>query len=220
MLENSVNVLSLLAENIYAPTYSNGLKEVAGFLGFKWTDANASGLQSILWRYDWESSRNEGLKLKLLRYNIEDCRALMNVFDWICTINEPNGRNEYLPETKQVNLYKWGITEYAIKDFDDINSKAYFNYQRHHIALRKSARKIVHRRRDNRLKLLNKPQRRISQFPAKCPRCRSSDLVVHPAEKVQIDLIFMKNGFKSSITEYSGGPFLCKKCKGKLRASI
>lgn len=49
-IESSVNLLSVIYARIYFPTYSNGLKEIARFLGFEWGDPLASGLQSIVWR--------------------------------------------------------------------------------------------------------------------------------------------------------------------------
>ena len=36
--------------HVYFPVYSNGLKDVAGYLGFSWTEPDASGLQSLVWR--------------------------------------------------------------------------------------------------------------------------------------------------------------------------
>ena len=48
-LESPVNLLSVIFGQIYFPTYSNGLKEIAGWLGFRWSDRDSSGLQSIVW---------------------------------------------------------------------------------------------------------------------------------------------------------------------------
>jgi predicted RecB family nuclease len=50
IINNSVNILSIIYPSVYFPTYSNGLKEIANYLGFNWTDEDASGLQSIIWR--------------------------------------------------------------------------------------------------------------------------------------------------------------------------
>jgi predicted RecB family nuclease len=38
-LESSVNILSVIFGQIYFPTYSNGLKEITAWLGFKWVGA-------------------------------------------------------------------------------------------------------------------------------------------------------------------------------------
>jgi predicted RecB family nuclease len=42
-LESPINLLSVIFGQIYFPTYSNGLKDIAGWLGFKWSDQDVSG---------------------------------------------------------------------------------------------------------------------------------------------------------------------------------
>ncbi len=37
---------------------------------------------------------------------------------------------------KQENIFKWGVTVFALDNFNEINAKAYFDYQREHIFLR------------------------------------------------------------------------------------
>ena len=76
MNEKLVNTLSLLYGKVYFPTYSNGLKEIGAFLGFHWSDAKASGIQSINWRLQWEEHLGEEFKDRILEYNHEDCEAL------------------------------------------------------------------------------------------------------------------------------------------------
>ena len=51
-LEARINLLSVIFGQIYFPTYSNRLKEIAGWLGFKWSEQEASGLQAIIWRQE------------------------------------------------------------------------------------------------------------------------------------------------------------------------
>jgi len=70
---HSFNVLSVIYGTLYFPTYSNGLKSIASFLGFTWSDPNASGLMSLLWREQWERSNDEAWKQKILTYNHDDC---------------------------------------------------------------------------------------------------------------------------------------------------
>lgn len=59
ILKHSVNILSVIYSHVYFPTYSNELKDIGSYIGFKWTDANASGIQSLVWRKRWEMSRDE-----------------------------------------------------------------------------------------------------------------------------------------------------------------
>jgi predicted RecB family nuclease len=71
-----VNVNKFIYGKVYFPTRSNTLKDLGRVLGATWTDPDASGLQSIIWRTQWQASRDAKLKEQLLRYNIEDCNAL------------------------------------------------------------------------------------------------------------------------------------------------
>jgi predicted RecB family nuclease len=41
-----VNLLAMTFARVYFPTFSNGLKEIAGYLGFQWSDSAATGIQS------------------------------------------------------------------------------------------------------------------------------------------------------------------------------
>ena len=45
---NCVNILSLFYAHVYLPIYSNDLKSVANFLGFKWSHEEVSGIQSAV----------------------------------------------------------------------------------------------------------------------------------------------------------------------------
>jgi predicted RecB family nuclease len=76
LIDHSLNLLSIIYGSIYFPTYSNGLKEISRYLGFEWFDASASGLQSLNWRVEWEFSKNDNLRQRLITYNADDCKAL------------------------------------------------------------------------------------------------------------------------------------------------
>src|SRR5437867_2846555 len=93
IIKSSCNLLSFFYSHIYLPTYTNGLKEIANFLGFQWTADNASGLQSIVWRQTWEKTHDESMKDSLILYNKEDCLALMKVKDLIYAIVENESTN-------------------------------------------------------------------------------------------------------------------------------
>ena len=45
-IEHAVNLLSFVFAHIYFPTFSNGLKDIAGYLGFRWSGSPASGTRS------------------------------------------------------------------------------------------------------------------------------------------------------------------------------
>jgi predicted RecB family nuclease len=75
-VRTGVNLLSVIFAQIYFPTYSNGLKDIARWLGFNWSVEGASGVQSIMWRDEWEQTKAPLPKEKLIAYNSEDCAAL------------------------------------------------------------------------------------------------------------------------------------------------
>src|SRR5262249_34676579 len=83
ILDRLVNVLSIVYAHFYFPTYSNRLKEIGDVLGCSWSDENASGIQSTVWRSRWEKTGEEHWKAKLLQYNFEDCRALQRVVEFL-----------------------------------------------------------------------------------------------------------------------------------------
>ncbi len=76
-----VNVASSVYGKVYFPVRSNGLKSLGRFLGAVWTDPQASGLQSLVWRHRWEMTRDERFRQSLLRYNREDCEAVRLLVD-------------------------------------------------------------------------------------------------------------------------------------------
>jgi len=56
LLVESINILSFISGCIYFPTFSNGLKDIAQYLGFQWSYPDSSGLSTLAWRAEWERS--------------------------------------------------------------------------------------------------------------------------------------------------------------------
>ena len=215
IIENSFNVLTLFSNDIYIPTYTNGLKDIANYLEFNWTDEKASGLLSIIWRYNWELNPTSNLKEKLTTYNIEDCKALIKVQEWLISLSENNDKTVLANSIKQQNIFKWGVTVFALEHFNEINAKAYFDYQRQHIFLR-TERKVYTAisKTKQTSKKYNRIDKRINLFPDKCIKCNNKDIkIIRSSKKPQIDLVFMKSGIKKQVIEYQGGAYFCKKCR-------
>jgi predicted RecB family nuclease len=80
-IKSALNLVSFLFAQVYFPTYSNALKEISAWLGYKWSSTTASGTQSIIWRMNWEQSRDPSIKQNLVTYNLEDCHALQVLTD-------------------------------------------------------------------------------------------------------------------------------------------
>ena len=87
----SVNVLAPLHSDVYFPTYSNGLKDIGKYLGFSWTDANASGPAKPRVEKAMGNDGQDEFKQKLVVYNAEDCRALKRVTETLEAIGQGAG---------------------------------------------------------------------------------------------------------------------------------
>jgi predicted RecB family nuclease len=186
ILANSVNVLSIVTSHVYFPTTSNGLKDVAGFLGFSWTSTEASGLKSVVWREQWEEAREEGLKEKLREYNSDDCSALRWVTEFIASIAAREAKDKSGPSGSDSIIYagrirsevscrcRFGRTEFCLPDFEFVNECAYFDYQRDKVSVRGGKRsnstKLRHRRRRP---LRAKANKYIEIRCKRCPRCNN-----------------------------------------------
>src|SRR6266550_3742073 len=57
-IEAAVNLLSVVFAQVYFPCRSNSVKEIAGHLGFRWSDSTATGIRTIVWRQEWETSKS------------------------------------------------------------------------------------------------------------------------------------------------------------------
>ncbi len=215
LIENSCNILNIFTLNIYPPTYSNSLKEIARFIKFEWSDKDASGLQSVVWRYEWELAHDEYLKNKLITYNIEDCKALIRVKDWVGHIEKEDNDKQFVGNYKNETIFKWGVTNYITNDFKEVNDKAYFNYQKEHIFFRVEKKKYKRLTDNDNIKsVYNKSNKIVKINSDECPYCKSKELAVkRVSKKTTLDLVFLKTGIKKQATEYIGGTMRCKKCK-------
>jgi predicted RecB family nuclease len=83
LILSSFNVVSAIFSGIYFPVHSNSLKSIATFLGYRWSEHDASGIQALVWRHEWEEHQSISAKERLLTYNREDCIALRVVSDGI-----------------------------------------------------------------------------------------------------------------------------------------
>ena len=97
IVDGSLNLLASIYGRIYFPTYSNGLKDIARWLGFEWTWRQASGGAAMLLRRCWELTSDDALRRELITYNIEDCRAAAVVAEALARIC---GNGEAGSETK------------------------------------------------------------------------------------------------------------------------
>jgi predicted RecB family nuclease len=227
LLSSAINLLSFTYSQIYFPTYSNSLKDIAGHIGFQWSDGTASGLKSILWRADWETSRAPELKEKLLIYNAEDCEAvqkLAGILEIVCA-EQPLA----LPRAVSVNVagmerdyrQRFGALRYALPAFKPINEAAYWDYQRSRVYARsnKLIRKALvskSRTSSTRSLRLSKIIRATEARPVYCKTCLSRRIYKNGRyAHVIYDLRFSTVGVKRWVTKVEFNSYTCWNCKSR-----
>jgi predicted RecB family nuclease len=198
LLSRAINLVSLTFAQIYFPTYSNGLKEIGQYVGFRWSDPEASGANSLVWRFGWELSRDPILRERLLTYNAEDCQAterLTERLSDLCLGEQPTGATASSVNVKALDRgypLRFGPMTYAVPEFQHINEAAYWDYQRHKVRLRSSGKKAARsasarpRPRTGAHLRINKTVWAQEARPTTCPKCGSGK--------------FHKNGVRSRVT--------------------
>jgi len=203
-IKSTVNVLSVVYAQIYFPTFSNGLKEIVGYLGFTWSDSAASGLKTIAWRDEWEATKSPALKEVLLSYNAQDCEALELVTGKIVELCQasPEDEKNNVAHTERLKCdcpYRFKPNTFYFTELDVINKAAYWDYQRARIYVKSSAHlKGVSRRSTLRISKVLFPNETIEcPRPSCCPKCKSTKFFsTVKASNLVFDLKFIKHGIK------------------------
>ncbi|MDX6498659.1 MAG: hypothetical protein QOG23_1919 [Blastocatellia bacterium] len=226
LIATSVNLLSLIYGSIYFPTYSNGLKEISKYLGFNWSEQRASGLQSLMWRSQWESSRDDGIREKLITYNSQDCEALerlANTIVRLCDRATPD-KPLLLHGDSVVNVdslqheypQRFGKTDFVLPELAAINKAAYWDYQRSKIYVRSSQPVKRAVRRDGSIQARGlRPDTAVDlPPPSRCPECKVTKFYKHGRYvKTVYDLRFGKSSIKRWIVKYRSHRYRCYHCK-------
>jgi predicted RecB family nuclease len=221
---SSINLLSVIFAQVYFPAYSNSLKEIARFLGFEWTDPSASGLQSIVWRSQWEESRAQTVREKLIAYNADDCEALNLVFHTLRRLLEPDiypdktsGSNIEIVHAEALgkNLTsKWRTFKSPLADLEHINRAAHWNYQRDRVFVRSGLDKKTPTRRPRTCRSVKKAETVVVlKAPTCCPECgkrgrRKSRLFSRTVQ----DLVFGRGSVKGRSVNYVFQTYRCRSC--------
>ncbi|MPR30845.1 TM0106 family RecB-like putative nuclease [Microvirga tunisiensis] len=220
LIATSTNLLSLTYAHIYFPTHSNGLKDIAGYLGFCWSEADSSGLHALIWRSEWEATGDPSLKQKLIIYNAEDCEAAQRVAEAIAEICAARPAGASSEVSVNVNALehgyrgRFGPIQYAISDFKPINEAAYWDYQRQRVYVRSddsikrlSRRSAAKRPRRENTFLVVEPR------PERCSHCGSGLIYKHgPRTKVGHDLKLTRIGIRLLHAKFSYPRYRCRSC--------
>ena len=234
ILERSVNVLSVVHPHIYFPTYSNSLKEIGLFLGYARTEEDATGLQTIAWRKDWEVSKNTCTKNRLTQYNHDDCIQLKRLCDFIASLNATDFKNTAsdpnfpkLSRTEELNTARprsemFGAREYELEDFKHVVTCSYFDYQREKVFIKTHEHFITINKRHRKLRHTKvRPNRVVPLYFQRCPQCGKRTIEKKKCmRRALIDLKFSASGVKKWITRFDAWQYQCLKCKHKFSSQI
>jgi predicted RecB family nuclease len=144
LISSAVNLLSTIYARVYFPTYSNGLKDVARYLGFRWAEPTASGLVALAWRREWEHSQRLDLKQMLATYNAEDCAAAQIVAEALSALSQSAAVGNVdvvdVATLKREYPQRIGNIEFALPEFRQINDAARWDHQREKVYARSNKR--------------------------------------------------------------------------------
>jgi predicted RecB family nuclease len=236
VLKALVNPLSLIYSHVYFPTLSNGLKDIGAFLGCSWNGPEASGIQSLVWRMRWETTRADEWRQRLITYNLEDCLALRRVTEFLYTLGDRTfhearrqwagggpavARVEEIDRLGSVRMR--GKQEFFHEDFEAINYCGRFDYQRQRVFVRtnkvlKKERRGLRTWRNRKLRV----SKRVQITGRKCPSCGSSEIVQLPSGRYRggystrhkrcYDLTFTSGGIQRKVIEFRSYLHRCNSC--------
>ena len=218
LIETSVNLVACIYGKIYFPTYSNSLKNVGQYLGFKWNWPSASGAATPLLRRSWELGVGDDLKRELIGYNMDDCRAAEKVAEALMSICARASSLDVVDVgSLEVGFEQtWGKFDSTSPEFTKINEAAYWDYQRDRVYLRSSPylrssakRKRQDSRRSLRVNATVGPSR-----PSKCPTCNSKRISMSGRHRRMLfDMRFSDGGIRRWVTMYIVDHYKCPECE-------
>ena len=224
-VQATVNLLLHNFAQIYFPGISNGLKDTASTLGFKWGEVGASGLNSIAWRCQWEELHHAMFKERLIAYNTQDCEALSLVVNRILqltsqrTVDESNQKENadvVLVDLKEFKWKaKWKVFTSQVSGFEHINAAAYWDYQRYRVYARSGKTKkksaLPHPQ-----KLRPEQAQLVVVWPnsRRCPKCQKTvRSKAMQRSRIVHDIIFGRHSLKRRVIKHMFRIHHCQQCQ-------
>ena len=218
------NVLGAIRTNVYFPAYSNGLKDIASFLGVNWTEKVTSGIDCIAVRMRWEETRDAVIKDEILDYNRQDCLGLQRVANFLKSLGTSgdisNSLVQQVSEIRAESHGRFGQIDFAIPEMSYINKCARFDYQRDRILVRTDpAVRASVRRKNARSKKTRRANVEIRcEPPPHCLFCGHEVLGLYSNQSISkqvFDLKISRSGVKRWIVQYVTKRFRCVAVRGR-----
>lgn len=93
--ENTIDLYNQTVESVVLPLYFYSLKDVAGYIGYKWDDPEAGGAESVVWYNEWFEKKDPNILKRILKYNEDDVRATLAIKEWL-ELQKPTKNREKL----------------------------------------------------------------------------------------------------------------------------
>ncbi len=216
------NVLGAIRTNVYFPVYSNGLKDIAPFLGVNWTGTVTSGIDCIAARVRWEESRDAVIKEEIVDYNLQDCLALQRVANFLLSLGSSElAANPPVQQASEIQVKshgRFGKIEFIIPEMNVINKCARFDYQRDKVFLRTDpAVRASIRRKQSEARPIRTANSDIQcEPPPRCVFCGHSEITLQSNQSVSkqvLDLKLSRHGIRRWVVKYLTKRFRCVRCK-------
>jgi predicted RecB family nuclease len=224
LADRLVNVASSVYGRVYFPVRSNGLKVLGRFLGATWTNPEASGLMSLVWRHMWEATGDGQHKAALLQYNREDCEAVRLLFARLVQIKETAASEPAVDFAHHPKQTATGAGREMHQQFERILRDAQEDGGRRSVRIRAGGTGAEGEPRKKGAPKGHQAFQRIAPSKVgrtvrlapkrKCPRGHG-DLVLDgqgQTGRTVIDLVFTRNGCRKTVTRYAGKKGWCPKC--------
>jgi predicted RecB family nuclease len=225
LADRLVNVASSVYGKVYFPVRSNGLKPLGRFLGAAWTDPQASGLQSLVWRHRWEATRDERHKQSLLQYNREDCGAVRLLADRLDRIKQDAVSDPAIEFARRPKRHATETGKTVHGQFERILKSAEQGSTGGGIRIREQEEEAAeprkrgaHRGHRTYQRIVPAKAARVVTLPPRvvCPRGHDGLVTKEmlAGERTVTDLIFTRNGCRKTVTRYTGPKAYCTRCSG------
>ena len=86
MGDQMIDLFKVATSCVAFPTYSNSLKDIGPFCGFKWRQKDVDAMESIALYLKFLETKDKKKLQKVIDYNEDDCIATMVIKDWLAKI--------------------------------------------------------------------------------------------------------------------------------------
>jgi len=217
------NINSCIYGKVYFPVTANGLKQIGKFIGASWTLPNSSGLQSLVWRYYWNTTQDIKYKEFLITYNKEDCHALKLLTDELSKIKDQADSLSYIDFAHNPKQHVTDSSAQLHSQFDSILRFAHANYDKNKISFlqndnreKDASKRIGSKKGHLGYTRVNPKAKTVIHLPCrkKCPKHKGEPLEISKelSKRTIIDLVFGKTGVRKKVIDFVGEKSYCRKC--------